>query len=184
MLVDGDLTLRPVTEEDLPARYAWTVDAQTHLIADSRPLLPITWERYLERSAGRPSSPDNELYTIEVDGRRVGHCQLTLFDHLARSAMVGITLAPGERGRHVGRRSVRLLVDHGFRDRGLHRVWLGTSSDNIAGQRADRAVGFVQETLEREQSWVDGRYVDEMRMSILRHEWDAVQTRASADADG
>jgi len=158
VLQDGDLTLRPITADDLPAMYEWTIDAATHLISDSRPLLPITWERYVERRAARPATPDNELYAIDVAGRLVGACQLTLFDHLARSAMVGITLDPGERGKHFGRRAVALLVEHGFRDRGLHRIWLGTSADNEAGQRAYRAVGFVQETTERERSWVDGRW--------------------------
>jgi RimJ/RimL family protein N-acetyltransferase len=173
VLSDGDLELRPVTQDDLQAMYAWTVDAPTHLISDSRPLLPLTWERYRDRFTSKPAGPDNESFTITADGRQVGFCQLTMFDHLARNAMIGITLAPGERGRHFGRRAVRLLVDHAFRDRGLHRVWLGTSAINEAGQRAYRAVGFVEETREREQSWVDGRYVDEIRMGILRREWDA-----------
>lgn len=177
MLYDGDLRLRPIISDDLAAMYEWEVNAATHLIADGRPLRPLTWERYQERAALRPSGPDSEHFTIAIADRQVGYCQLVDFDHLARSAMVGITLAPGERGQHIGRRAVALLVDHGFRDRGLHRVWLGTSAANEAGQRAYLSVGFVAETRERERSWVDGRYVDEIQMSILRPEWEARHAR-------
>lgn len=173
MLSDGDLVLRPMVPDDLAANYAWLIDTATHLIAGSRPLLPHTWEGYQERIAARPTDPDSEHFTITLAGRQVGYCQLVSYNHLARSAMVGITLAPDARGQHIGRRSVQLLVDHAFRDRGLHRVWLGTSALNEAGQRAYHAVGFVDETLERERSWVDGRYVDEIRMGILRPEWEA-----------
>ncbi|MEO6714785.1 MAG: GNAT family protein [Mycobacteriales bacterium] len=173
MFADGEIALRPLVPDDLPARYAWRIDTQTHLISDSRPLLPITWERFVEHQSGRVKSPDHEDFTITRGGQQVGYCQLVLYDNLARSAMLGISLAPDARGQHIGRRACELLLDHAFRDRGLHRVWLGTSSINEAGQRAYRAAGFIEETRERERSWVDGRYVDEIRMGILRREWEA-----------
>src|SRR5687767_746468 len=103
MLSDGDLTLRPVAPEDLDALYLWDIDPQTHFIAGGpRPLIPVTAERHRERFTTKSSGPDSEDFTITVDGRQVGYCQLAMFDHLARSAMVGIVLAPDARGQHIG----------------------------------------------------------------------------------
>jgi RimJ/RimL family protein N-acetyltransferase len=177
MFSDGDLTLRPMTLDDVRATYDWTIDAPTNLVNGGPPLIPLTWEHYRDRWAARPSGPDRADFTIAADERQVGFCMLALFDHLARSAMLGITLAPDARGRHIGRRAMRLLVDYGFDDRGLNRIWLGTLAINEPGLRAYRAVGFVEETREREAAWVDGTYVDGVRMGLLRSEWE----RANAD---
>lgn len=62
-----------MTADDLAANYAWTIDTATHLIADGRPL-PLTWERYQERIAARPSDPDSEHFTIALAERQVGYC--------------------------------------------------------------------------------------------------------------
>jgi RimJ/RimL family protein N-acetyltransferase len=171
MLSDGQVTLRPIRPADLDAMYDWTVDAATHLISDPRPLLPLTRAGYDARRAEQEPAPDRVEFTIELGGRCAGYCQLVFFDHLARRAMVGITIAPGERGRHVGRRALALLVDYGFRHRNLHRVWLGTQSRNEAGLRAYTAVGFVEESRSRDAVWADGHYVDEVTMGVLRSEW-------------
>lgn len=172
MLREGDLELRAMTPDDLPAMYEWSIDAATNFLNGGVPLLPVTWERFRDKWSERPSGPDAEDFTVAVDGIQVGFCQLTLFDHLARSAMIGITLAPSVRGQHVGRRAVALLLRHAFVDRGLHRVWLGTLATNEPALRAYRAVGFVEETRGREISWIDGRYVDGIRMGLLRSEWE------------
>jgi RimJ/RimL family protein N-acetyltransferase len=171
MLSDGQVTLRPIQPADLDAMYDWTVDAATHSISDPRPLLPLTRASYNARRAENESAPDRAEFSIEVEGRCAGNCQMVFFDHLARRAMVGITIAPGERGRHVGRRALALLVDYGFRHRNLHRVWLGTQARNEAGLRAYAAVGFVEESRQRDAVWTEGHYVDEVTMGVLRAEW-------------
>ena len=172
MFSDGDLQIRPIAPADLPLMHAWLVDATSNSSADSGLLLPLTWEQLLERLADNPPNQDCEQYAIAVEERLVGHCQLVAFDHLARSAEAVLTVAPAERGKDYGHRAVGLLVDHAFRDRGLHRVWTGVRADDEDGQRAYGAVGFIEETREREQHWVNGRYVDGIRMGLLRPEWD------------
>ena len=171
MLTDGVVTLRPIEPADLPAIYAWTVDTATHLIADDAPLLPLTWAEFRAHRERRTPGPDRTEFAIEESGRPVGFIQLALFAGLPRNAMIGIIIAPGERGRHVGRRALTLVVDHAFRHRNLHRVWLGTQARNEPGLRAYRSVGFVEESRSREVVWADGAYDDGVWMGLLRSEW-------------
>jgi RimJ/RimL family protein N-acetyltransferase len=68
---------------------------------------------------------------------------------------------------------MRVIVDYGFREMGLHRIQLGVTPFNPAGIRAYEKAGFVEEGRYRESVLHDGRWYDEVLMSILDHEWAA-----------
>jgi hypothetical protein len=56
---------------------------------------------------------------------------------------------------------------------GLHRIQLSVAPFNPAGIRAYAKAGFVEEGRHRESVLHDGRWYDEVLMSILDHEWAA-----------
>ena len=65
-----------------------------------------------------------------------------------------------------------LLLDYAFRLRNLRKVWLSTNSDNERAIRAYLACGFVEEGRLRQHVWSNGQYLDEVRMGVLRDEWE------------
>jgi RimJ/RimL family protein N-acetyltransferase len=77
---------------------------------------------------------------------------------------------------------MRVIVDYGFREMGLHRIQLGVAPFNPAGIRAYEKAGFIEEGRYRESVLHDGRWYDEVLMSILDHEWAA--RRSSGQAAG
>ena len=68
---------------------------------------------------------------------------------------------------------MRVIVDYGFREMGLHRIQLSVATFNPAGIRVYEKAGFVGEGRHRESVLHDGRWYDEVLMSILDHEWAA-----------
>jgi RimJ/RimL family protein N-acetyltransferase len=90
-----------------------------------------------------------------------------------RCATLGIALGREYIGRGYGTDAVRVIVDYGFREVGLHRIQLGVAPFNPAGIRAYEKAGFVEEGRYRESVLHDGRWYDEVLMSILDHEWAA-----------
>jgi RimJ/RimL family protein N-acetyltransferase len=68
---------------------------------------------------------------------------------------------------------MRVIVDYGFREMGLHRIQLSVAPFNPAGIRAYQKAGFVEEGRYRESVLHDGRWYDAVLMSILDHEWAA-----------
>lgn len=64
-----------------------------------------------------------------------------------------------------------LLLDYAFRLRNLSRVWLEVYAGNERAIRAYTACGFVEEGRMREHIWLNGRYVDNVLMGVLRKEW-------------
>jgi RimJ/RimL family protein N-acetyltransferase len=92
----------------------------------------------------------------------------------------GESILVGERVRLRGVRdddlptlAMRVIVEYGFREMGLHRIQLSVAPFNPAGIRAYQKAGFVQEGRYRESVLHDGRWYDEVLMSILDHEWAA-----------
>src|SRR6202020_2233503 len=90
-----------------------------------------------------------------------------------RCATIGIALGREYLGRGYGTDAMRVIVDYGFREMGLHRIQLGVAPFTPAGIRAYEKAGFVEEGRLRESVLHDGRWYDEVLMSVLDHEWAA-----------
>lgn len=172
MLTGERVTLRPLRPDDYESLYAWRVDLATWGDTTDMAPFPMTFETY-RAGAEESAKREDAAFAVEVGGTLVGRAGIFAFDNLARNAEVGLTLGPEHRGQGYGREVLALLLDFGFTHRNLHRVWLECTATNERAIRAYRAAGFVEEGRLREQAWIDGAYVDMVRMGILRSEWEA-----------
>ena len=89
-----------------------------------------------------------------------------------RSAEIGIMI--GERqywNRGFGTEAMRLMVQHGFENLNLHRIFLRVFETNPRGKRSYEKVGFKLEGRMREARYLKGKYIDVCLMSILKSEW-------------
>jgi hypothetical protein len=73
------------------------------------------------------------------------------------------------------------MVDHAFGTLGLHRIALNVFEFNERAIRAYRRVGFLVEGRSRESIWRDGRWWDELAMSLLVSDWKTAR-RMAGDA--
>jgi hypothetical protein len=69
------------------------------------------------------------------------------------------------------------MLSHAFDTLNLHRVALSVFEFNERAIRSYRSCGFTVEGRSREAIWREGRWWDEITMSILEPEWRARQTR-------
>lgn len=173
MLTGDRVVLRPTRPEDYPTLYEWRVDVPTWTEMSSSPVWPLTLADFGEFYDRMVRGKEAAEFAIDVDGELVGRCGMFGVDELSRHAEVGISFGPGHRGKGYGRDAIRVLLRYGFAHRNLHRVWLETTATNVAAVRAYTAAGFVEEGRLREHAWVDGRYVDVVRMAVLRRDWEA-----------
>lgn len=171
MLTGDRVTLRPLRPDDYDTLYALRVDLATWGFQTDEAPYPMTLEAYREASATKADPAKGFNWAAEVDGTLVGRAGMFFFDELSRNAAVGLGFAPEHRGKGYGREALRLLLDFGFTHRNLHRVWLECAASNEAAIRCYAAAGFVTEGVLREHAWIDGGYVDVVRMAVLRDEW-------------
>jgi RimJ/RimL family protein N-acetyltransferase len=88
----------------------------------------------------RLEDPDCALLIVEEDGRAVG--QVRLDRSRLRTAEISIGLAPGARGRGVGREALRLAVTQASELLGVSVVRALIKRDNVPSLAAFAAAGF------------------------------------------
>jgi len=164
-LRDGDLVLRPWTEDDVDAMVTGCNDQD---VARWIPTIPSPYTRDDALAFIRGEvRPDHLALAIEVGGRVVGGIGLGLNVHEYRGRL-GYWVAADVRRRGICTHALRLLSHYAFVELGLQRVDLITDPENAASQRVAEKVGFRREgVLRAHLRHPDGRIRDSVMFSLL-----------------
>lgn len=104
----------------------------------------------------------------------VGVVGLYNHDPLSEKAELKILLGK-MRGCGLGTRMIRDILRYAFVGMGLWRVYLGTAAENEAALRCFHRCGFKDEGLLVDDLKRNGKRYTNVRMAIMREEWDALQ---------
>jgi RimJ/RimL family protein N-acetyltransferase len=173
LLVGDRVRLRGTREADLPTLAGWLMDPGIRS-TQSNIVLPLSEAAARELLAGWSKNDSTEIgLSIEaLDGERlVGHVGLFGGSLKDRRRTLGIYIGRPFLDRGYGTDAVRLAVDYGFREIGLHRIELSVLAFNARAIAVYRKAGFTEEGRAREAVYHDGHWYDEVSMAILDHEW-------------
>ena len=185
--IDGErVVLRRHARDNLREFMRWYQDAEVSRLTryQDGPMRPEEIERFITMRALGPDSLAMGIH-VRASNRLIGSCAFSQLDGDNGSALFHITI--GERdawGQGYGSEATRLMVDHAFGSLGLHRVALAVFAFNERAIRSYTGVGFVTEGRAREAIWRDGRWWDELHMSLLEPDWRAARWQARAEAEG
>jgi RimJ/RimL family protein N-acetyltransferase len=167
------IVLRRHVPENVEAFQRWYSDPEVARLAryQDAPMRSDEIDRFFQLRALGHESLTMAIHEREGD-RLVGSCAFSQVDGENGSAMYHITIGEKDAwGRGYGTETTELMLDHAFRTLGLHRVALTVFEFNERAIRAYRRCGFVVEGRARESIWRDGRWWDELAMSVLATEW-------------
>ena len=178
IIASGGVFLRPFEPADAERYRRWRADAEPMALAGWRERAPLSLAQVERRIATLAEEQGNDHYTFVIclaeDERPIGEVMLVDLDRRAGSGEVGIFIGePDEWGKGYGTDAVSAIVDFGFAELRLERIWLEVWTENPRAQRSYEKVGFVREATLRHDRWEAGRYTDGHVMSILRDEWQA-----------
>jgi RimJ/RimL family protein N-acetyltransferase len=106
--------------------------------------------------------------------RLIGTCAFSQLDGDNGSALYHITIGESDAWGHgFGTEATQLMLDHAFGTLGLHRIALFVFEFNERAIRAYRRCGYIVEGRSRESIFRDGRWWDELAMSVLESDWRA-----------
>lgn len=108
---------------------------------------------------------------IWLRGRLAGGVVCWYEDRRNRSAEVGYWLGREFTGRGLATRATRLVVEHLFAERSLHRVEMQCGIDNAPSRRVPERLGFRLEGIRRDSHWISNRFVDHCVYGCLVAEW-------------
>jgi RimJ/RimL family protein N-acetyltransferase len=123
---------------------------------------------------GKPTSLGYRIVR-ESDAEVIGliHATIDWRNNLAHIGQI-IVGDPRLRGSGVGTESLTRFLRICFNDLHLHRAQLFVDEDNAGAIACYRNAGFRAEGLMREATKVDNGFVSWYSMSILEHEWRAI----------
>ncbi len=175
MIYGERLRLRATEREDLSRYVAWLNDPEVIAnLALSYPMSQASEERWFDKMLSLP--PAEQVLVIETkDGaewKPIGNTSFMHVDGINRSAEIGIVI--GEKAywnQGYGRDTMRLMLQYGFCNLNLHRIFLKVYERNVRGIKAYEHAGFQHEGRMRQAAFLDGRYYDVLFMSVLSEEF-------------
>ncbi|MGI8929018.1 MAG: GNAT family N-acetyltransferase [Candidatus Limnocylindrales bacterium] len=171
--------LRASERSDVPTFVRWFNDSETLSYLSMRAPMSEAGEQqwFTEMLAHEGKTAYHFVMCRLEDDRPIGTIGLFSVDTVNGNAGIGIGI--GEKslwGKGYGTDAMFALLDFGFGQLRLERMWLEVCDYNARARRSYEKCGFVLEGTERHAIFKRGQYHDVYLMSILRDEW-AAQTR-------
>jgi ribosomal-protein-serine acetyltransferase len=170
-LGDGAV-VRRLTLGDVPEIWA-LVEAERDRVAEWMPWVEATktiedQRRWVQQVLADERSLDGA--GIFVDGAYAGGTGL-MVDEFRISGEIGYWIASTHEGKGHVTRAVRAMIEIGFRELGLHRIFIRAGVDNVRSRAIPERLGFRPEGVLRGEGKGSRGFYDLVVFGMLEDEW-------------
>lgn len=173
-LVGRRIYLRALTARDLDTRYFQWFNEQASDTFTDHAIWPNTRSR-MEAFLDRVTRGGQDLVLAIVgcaQGRHIGNIGLHRINWIHRRAEMAILIGERHyRGHGYGQEAMTLLAAYAFNKLNLNRIGLGVIAQNKNAIQAYRKAGFIEEGRFEQHFMRGGRFVDTIRMRLLRQDF-------------
>ena len=172
MLEIKNIYLRELRNEDKNEYFNWINDRK--LVNFNSPFKPVSWIEHCKWFENITSENETQIFSIisKKDDVLIGSCSLRNIIQQAKNAELQIRIGvENYRNKGHGTSAIKLLLQFGFLDLNLKRIYLNVFSNNLAAIKSYEKVGFIKEGLKRKDVFIDGEYLDVLIMSMLDSEY-------------
>ena len=178
MLLDSDMTIRPLEEKDLPRLWELVYKEERpewkKWDAPYYPHASMPYDRFLPTGLKRIGSDD--FWVVEVQGVVRGIVSYYWEHEPSRWLEIGIVLHEGDTwGKGLGTRALKLWIGHLFATLPLVRIGFSTWSGNHRMIRVGEKLDMETEARIRKARYYEGMYYDSIRMGMLKEEWEQAE---------
>lgn len=161
------ITYRPIAENDLKDRVRWFNDPEISRYFGPEIRNGSSLSKQCEWYKKLIESKDRKDYAIEIDKKPVGNIGMVEINKIDGNAGLYIFIGDKEYwGRGVAAHSLKFITDYGFNKLKLHKIWLHVYGPNIRAIKCYEKFGFIIEGRHSEMVKLDGKFHDEIFMSI------------------
>ncbi|WP_325063431.1 GNAT family N-acetyltransferase [Gracilibacillus salitolerans] len=112
------------------------------------------------------------VFAIVYNENMIGAGEFNIRDFTNKIGEVAYILNPKYWGKGIATDVAKLLIDFGFKELKLHRIYATCDPRNIGSSKVLEKVGMVKEGRIRENLFVKGGWRDSLLFSVLEHEWE------------
>jgi RimJ/RimL family protein N-acetyltransferase len=178
-LRDEAIELRALEPEDAKVTVAWRNDPQIRdqLLSFRFPVSHVMEAHFVERAITGEGMQQCVAGVIDLsDSAFCGLVYLRDIDWISRNAAFGMMIGRRDQQRRgLGRRALRLMLQHGFDVLNLERIYLYVVEYNLPARKLYESSGFSYEGTLRQHVALGGKRYDLRVMGILREEFDQLQ---------
>lgn len=168
----GDaVALHPVEEDDLSFTQRHSNDPAIRAgMTTATPQNAYEAEQAYEQYQDDDSGVGLLVVPVDEDDP-VGSIVLFDIDETHGTGELACWITPDAQGNGYAQAATRLVLDHAFGERRLHKVVARALVGNEPSRATLEAVGFVEEGVQRDEKYVNGAFRDVVRYSLLAREW-------------
>ena len=169
--MDYQIYLRPMVDEDTDMIVAWRnkPSVKNYFIyqADFTREGHLYWLHEVVEK-GRACQM---IICDKADNTPLGSVYIRDIDHTHHKGEYGIFIGDEEaRGRGIGTEAAKLMIQYGFEELGLHRIYLRVLSGNKKAIRSYENAGFEQEGYLKDDVCINEKFVDIVWMANVNKE--------------
>ena len=168
------MTLRPFKLDDVEDTYAFASDPEWRMYLPSSswpdPYTRRDAEKWVARQVLAPWET-TPMFAIEYEKRVVGWIKLNVDDE-RQIASMAYALHKEHWGKGLVPEAATVLMDWGFTDLSLAKIFAGAEAPNTPSQRVMEKVGMKREAVLRSHNVGREGRVDNIVYGILRQEWE------------
>lgn len=169
------LLLREFVTADWPAVLAYQRDPRYLRYYEWTDRTPGDAQRFvqmfLDQQEEQPRRKFQLAIVLKDTQHLIGNCGIRKASVEAREADIGYELSPEQWGHGYATEAARAVVEFGFAELKVHRIWSWCIADNVASAHVLEKLGLKLEGRLREKEYFKGRWWDTLLYAILKDEW-------------
>lgn len=164
-----EFTLRKWSLDDLDSLVKYANNAKIAQFMPNRFPHPYQAKNGIAFIRDIATAPNNWIYAISINGQAVGGVGLhPQADILAKNAEIGYWLAEPFWGQGIMSKAVLQIIDIGFGQLDINRIFGRCFGTNIASQAVLKKTGFLLEAKFKNTIYKNGIYLDELIYAIRK----------------
>jgi len=172
MLSGKKITLVSVEENNLEQLRVWrNRPGLRKYFREHREISKIMQEKWFKKINEDSEQVNFQIHDKETN-KLIGHCGLYYINWIHRHAEFGIYIGDDNfRNGGWGSDALRTLINYGFDDLNLNRIWCEVYSNNTALE-VYKHLGFKEEGVLRESYFNEGKYWNSHMLGILKKDYE------------
>lgn len=160
------IKLTEIREDDSLILFRWINDPV--LVTFNSNYSPVHYVNHSEWIEKILKNKQMTIFAIRLnDGTLIGTCQLHSINNLNGTAELQIRIGEIEfQSKGYGSEAIKQLIEYGFNNLNLRKVYLHVFSDNNRAIKAYKKCGFVTEGTLKEHIFIDGKFKS---LDIMSH---------------
>lgn len=126
---------------------------------------------FLDHQKENPRIKFQLAITLKTNGLLIGNCGIRMDDVGAVEADLGYELDPKHWNCGYATEAAHAMVDFGFQQFSVHRVWAACVADNVGSAHVMEKLGMKFEGHFRENRFYRERWWDSLYYAVLEEEW-------------